>query len=256
MAGGPSWGKLSAMANAPRSRDGRPPWVQVLASRMTPAIKVLVIAYAAIYLLYVFVRQVRPLVEEHLTVGPRMLHEPWQPVTAMLVHVDFLTILFGLIGLWFVGEYIERTLGTRRFLVLFFGAGILANVATGLLVPRLGVRDVYCGMAPAVLALFVAFGRIYGRNPTQILGNLYLKATHAAILFVGWAVVANLLARDVPGLAGTIVVTLVGYLLGSRGGLREAYDTFRARRLRQRYKVLDGGVPTRAKGGRSQKYWN
>jgi hypothetical protein len=38
--------------------------------------------------------------------------------------------------------------------------------------------------------------------------------------------------------------------------LREAYETFRARRLRQRYKVIDGGVPGRAKGGRSHKYWN
>jgi membrane associated rhomboid family serine protease len=224
---------------------------------MTPAIKTLVIASSAIYLLYVFVVQARPLFQEHLTVGPTMLHEPWQPVTAILVHVDLLSIVFGLIGLWFVGDYIEQKRGTRRFLMLFFGAGILGNVATGLLVPKFGVRAVYCGMGPAVLALFVAFGRIYGRNPVRILGSLHLKAHHAAMLFVGWAVVANLLARDVPGLAGTVVVTAVGYLLGAPGGLREAYDTFRARRLRQRYKVIDGGVPTRAKGGgRSQKYWN
>jgi hypothetical protein len=45
--------------------------------------------------------------------------------------------------------------------------------------------------------------------------------------------------------------------MGVPGGLRQAYETFRARRLRQRYKVIDGGLPGRAKkGGRSQKYWN
>jgi membrane associated rhomboid family serine protease len=244
------------MSNASRTRGGRPAWVDSVASRMTPAIKALVIANIAIYLLYLFVPSIEKPMERLLTVGPAMLREPWQPVTAMFVHTSLLNIVFGLIGIWFVGEYIERTLGTRRFLALYLGAGILGNVATGLLVPRFGARDVYCGMGPAVLALFVAFGRVYGKNPTRILGNLYLKAHHAAMLFVGWSVVANLLGHDVPGLAATVVVTLVGYLMGAPGGLRQAYETFRARRLRQRYKVIDGGVPGRAKGGRSQKYWN
>jgi hypothetical protein len=36
--------------------------------------------------------------------------------------------------------------------------------------------------------------------------------------------------------------------------LRELYDGFRARRLRQRYRVLDGGVTKRGKP--RDKYWN
>jgi membrane associated rhomboid family serine protease len=231
--------------------------MDTVASRMTPAIKALVIANAAIYLLYVFVKEARPLMLEHLAVGEHMLREPWQPVTSLFVHLDPLSLLFNIIGLWFVGAFIERTQGTRRFLTLFFGAGILGNVAIGLLAGVLGARSVYAGTSAAVLALFVAFGRIYGRAPTQVLGSLYLKAHHLAMIFVGWALVADLLRRDVPGLAGTVVVTVAGYLIAAPGGLREAYDTFRARRLRQRYKVIDGGIPTRAKSGRSsQKYWN
>jgi membrane associated rhomboid family serine protease len=251
------------MANAPRDRPGRPGhprWVQAIAERMTPAIKVLVILNAAIYLVSLFVKNIRPLMLAYLTVGPTFRHEPWQALTAMFVHFDLPSIVFGLIGIWFVGVTIERSLGTRRLLALYFVAGILANVATGLLLSRFPGRSIYAGMGPAVLALFVAFGRIYGRTPTQILGSLYLKAHQAAILFVGLAFVVDLLRRDVPGLGGTLVVTVVGYLMGGRGGLREQYETFRARRLRQRYKVLDGGVPSRAnkagKYGRKQKYWN
>jgi membrane associated rhomboid family serine protease len=244
------------MPKSPRSGGRRAPWMDTVASRMTPAIKALVIANTAVYLMYVFVREIRPVMLEHLAVGESMLHEPWQPITAMFVHFDPLSFVLNLVGLWFVGAFIERTQGTRRFLTLFFGAGILANVAIGLVASVYGARGVYAGTSGAVLALFVAFARIYGPAPTQVLGTLYLKAHHLAMIFVGWAIIADLLRRDLASLAGTLVVTAVGYVLAAPGGLREAYDTFRARRLRQRYKVIDGGVPGRAKGGRSHKYWN
>jgi membrane associated rhomboid family serine protease len=243
------------MTDIPRRRAVRPPWVNTVAARLTPAIKALVIANTAIYLLYVFVPEARAAMLEHLAVGETFRHEPWQAITAMFVHFDFLSFALNLVGLWFVGAFIERTQGTRRFLTLFFGAGILANVAIGLIASVFGARGVYAGTSMAVLALFVAFARIYGPAPTQVLGGLSMKAHHLAMLFVGWAIIADLLRRDLASLAGTLVVTAAGYLLASPGGLREAYDTFRARRLRQRYKVLDGGVPSRAKG-RSQKYWN
>ncbi len=210
--------------------------MDTVASRMTPAIKALVIANTAVYLMYVFVKEIRPVMLEHLAVGESMLHEPWQPITALFVHFDPLSFVLNLVGLWFVGAFIERTQGTRRFVY--------------------GARGVYAGTSGAVLALFVAFARIYGPAPTQVLGTLYLKAHHLAMIFVGWAIIADLLRRDLASLAGTLVVTAVGYVLAAPGGLREAYDTFRARRLRQRYKVIDGGVPGRAKGGRSHKYWN
>jgi membrane associated rhomboid family serine protease len=244
------------MPKSPRSGGRRAPWMDTVASRMTPAIKALVIANTAVYLMYVFVKEIRPVMLEHLAVGESMLHEPWQPITAMFVHFDPLSFILNLVGLWFVGAFIERTQGTRRFLTLFFGAGILANVAIGLVASVYGARGVYAGTSSAVLALFVAFARIYGPAPTQVLGTLYLKAHHLAMIFVGWAIIADLLRRDLASLAGTLVVTAVGYVLAAPGGLREAYDTFRARRLRQRYKVIDGGVPGRAKGGRSHKYWN
>jgi membrane associated rhomboid family serine protease len=224
-------------------------------ARLTPTIKALVIANTAIYLLYVFVKEVRTPMLEHLAVGESMLREPWQPLTSMFVHFDPLSFVLNLVGLWFVGAFIERTQGTRRFLVLFFGAGILANVAIGLVASVFGARGVYAGTATAVLGLFVAFARIYGPAPTQVFGSLYLKAHHLAMIFVGWAIVADVLRRDPASLAGTLVVTAAGYVLAAPGGLREAYDAFRARRQRQRYKVIDGGLPGRPKR-RSQKYWN
>ena len=118
---------------------------------MTPAIKVLVIANAAIYLLYVFVKEVRPLMLEHLAVGEHMLREPWQPVTALFVHLDPLSVVFNphRSAAGSSARSSRRTQGTRRFLALFFGAGILGNIAIGLVASVYGARSVYAGPSAA-----------------------------------------------------------------------------------------------------------
>src|SRR6476661_8893228 len=119
------------MPDLPRRRPpGRPSWTQPIAERLTPTIKILVIADALLFFFYVFVREARGFMEAHLAIGPGLLHgEPWQALTSLFVHFDPLGFIFNLIGLWFVGAFIERTQGTRRFVTLFFTAGILANVA-------------------------------------------------------------------------------------------------------------------------------
>jgi len=244
------------MPDLPRRRGANPSWMQPIAARLTPAIKALVVVNTLVFFLYVLVHPAQEPMLELLTVGPEMLRRPWQPLTAMFIHVEWLGLLLNIVGLWFVGAFIERTQGTRRFLTLFFVSGVLANVATGLVAHVYGARGLYAGTSAAVLALFVAFARIYGPVPTQVFGTLYLKATHLAMIFVGWALVADLLRRDLASVAGTIVVSISGYLLAAPGGLKQLVDGWRARRARQRYKVLDGGAPRRVKARGGHKYWN
>jgi membrane associated rhomboid family serine protease len=243
------------MSKAPRSRAGRPPWVDFVAARLTPAIKALVVANATAFSFWVALPGAHPLLE-HLALGPRALEQPWQLFTSLFVQNNAIGFLFGMIGLWFVGALVEHAVGTRRFLTLYFSAGIFANLATALVARALSRGELSFGCYLPVLALFVADGRIRGRTQVPILPNLYFQVRHIAMFWVIWAIVACLIDGSLSGLAGVLAATLTGYLLATPGGLREAYDTFRAKRQRQRYKVIDGGLPGRAKGGRSQKYWN
>jgi membrane associated rhomboid family serine protease len=241
----------------PRRRPSRPSWSEPIAERLTPAVKAFVIADAILYAFYVFVREVRPPMIAHLAVGPGLWRgELWQLVTSLFVHFDLLGFVFNIIGLWFVGAYIERTQGTRRFVSLFLTAGVLANVAwAGVAHLRTyQAGDVMDGCAFAVLALFCAFGRIYGRAPTQVFGALTMQARHLAWIFVGWGVVASLLRADWAQLAATLVASAAGYLGAAPGGLREAWGTFRIRRLKRRYRVLDGGAAPQRRP--SKKYLN
>ena len=256
---------LPARRRAPpsTSRGGQPSWTRPLTDRLTPAIKVLVIANAVLFAFYIFVKEVRGPFTEHLALGPGFLGgKLWQPVTSLFVHFDVLGFIFNLIGLWFVGAFIERTTGTRKFLQLFLGAGVFANIAIAAVAHFSFYRagSVFDGASYAVLALFVAFGRMYGRAPTQILGGLFMQARHLAMMLVAWSVIADLMRADWPGLAGSLTATAAGYFI-SGGSFREIGDAvgglsgslrggMRGRPSR-RYKVLDGGqAPKRP------NYWN
>ncbi len=242
----------------PRRRAPAPAWTRPIVDRLTPTIKALVVIQTVVYLFYAVVREVRPVVEAHLALGPRMIMngELWQPLTSMFVHLNALTFVFNMIGLWFVGAFLERSLGMRRFLVLFFASGILAMVAMGLMM-RLKVYSLGEGCTYAVLALFVAFGRMYDRAPAQILPGMVMQARYLTLLLVGFAVVVDTVRGDWASLAATLVASASGFVLAG-GGLGDLAGLWRARRLRRRYRVLDGGQSKSAKAGGKPRdqYWN
>jgi membrane associated rhomboid family serine protease len=243
----------------PRRRSSpAPAWTRPVTERLTPAITALVVAMAAVGAFYGTIKVSQPFFVAHLALGPGLLHgEIWQPVTALFVHFDFLGFVFNVIGLWYVGAFIERTNGTRRFLQLFFTAGILGFVAMGLVGHVTRAFVIGGGCSYAVLALFVAFGKMYNRTPVQILGALHLQARYLAAGLVAWAVIAELTQANWGGLTASLVATAVGF--GSAGGgFGDLLALFRGRRLRRRYQVLDGGQSKAGSktGTKKGRTWN
>ncbi|HVZ72448.1 MAG TPA: rhomboid family intramembrane serine protease [Polyangia bacterium] len=256
------------MSDLPRRRgtstssntSSGPSWIQPFAARLTPAIKAILVVNVLLYLVFLLVHEVRELMLVKLSVSPDLLHAPWQPLTAMFLHIEndgreLLFLLLDLLGIWFVGGSLERKLGTKRFLILFLGAGVLANVAIALVSGVFGAKSIYIGPSLAILGLFVAFARVWGPVPTQVIPGLAFKATHTAIFFVAIAILMSLGRRDLAAVAGAVVAAAAGWLLAAPGGVRQVMHALRLRAGRQRYKVLDGGAPPR-RVTRSQKYWN
>ena len=48
----------------------------------------------------------------------------WQYVTYMFMHGGFAHLFFNMYALWLFGSMVEQTLGTKRFLILYFVTGI------------------------------------------------------------------------------------------------------------------------------------
>jgi membrane associated rhomboid family serine protease len=218
-----------------------------ISERLSPTIRNLIIAEAVVFGLYIMAAGLRPAMTAHLALGRLFVAgEFWQPLSSLFVHIDLWSFVFDLIGLWFVGATIERALGRRRFLLMFFGAGLGANVVAGLLMAKLGWLSSYAGCGDSVLAMFVALGVIYGKTQVRVIGTLVLEARLLAGILVGMAVLSALLQQAWPALAGSLVAIGIGYLLG--GGSGKKILAFLTRRARGGLRVLDGG---RKKGGKN-----
>jgi len=75
---------------------------------------------------------------------------PWTIVTSMFVHAGFWHIFANMLTLFFFGTYLSRLVGNNKFLIVYFGGGILGSILYILLAPPLSVA---VGASGAVFAL-------------------------------------------------------------------------------------------------------
>jgi len=63
-----------------------------------------------------------------LTVRDLLSMQVWRLVTYMFLHGSTLHILFNMFMLWMLGIALERQIGTRQFLALYFSCGVIGGV--------------------------------------------------------------------------------------------------------------------------------
>ncbi len=231
------------MSDLPRRRPPPPAWTRPITERLTPTVRALVIAVTLGYLFFAFTPPLNDWMLAHLFLGPRLFQgELWQPVTSLFLNVRFAGWFFTVIGLWWVGAFIERTRGARFFIKLLLGAGVLANVVAvlvSLVLPGPGGAVRSDGAAFALTAVFIAFARIYGARPAQIWGALSMRADYFTWLLVGFSLLVGMVNGDWPGVVAELVAVGVAFVF--TGGIGDVQTRWRAAGARQRYRVLDGG---------------
>jgi len=77
----------------------------------------------------------------------------WQPLTSMFLHGGLFHILCNMLVLWSFGNPIEQTIGTKKFLQLYFLSGLVSAIfwmflGTG---PAVGASGALCGLMSAFL---------------------------------------------------------------------------------------------------------
>ena len=78
------------------------------------------------------------------------LDRPWTIVTNMFVHAGFFHLFVNMITLFFFGTFLARLVGQNKFLLLYFGGGILGNIFYILLGEPISIA---VGASGAVFAL-------------------------------------------------------------------------------------------------------
>lgn len=142
----------------------------------------------------------------------------WQPLTANFIYpADQVGLVFGtLLVQWFIGGTLEDFWGTRKYLVLIIGSGLVGYVAAVLL--ALGVDAVASttlgGSSPMDLAAVVAFGVFMGKRPLSLAGVVTFSGRAFAIFICVMSVASPLLRGApwpvvVPGIVAMITALLV-----------------------------------------------
>jgi membrane associated rhomboid family serine protease len=152
---------------------------------MTPWVTRLLIANVAIFALQSFLP---PMLLERLVFVPRLLIiQPWTLVTYMFLHGSLTHLLFNMLGLFFFGSRVEMRLGERRFLALYFIAGITGALASLIFTPRAAV----IGASAGVFGVMLAFAMFWPREKIYIWGILPVEARILVLVTTAMALYAG-----------------------------------------------------------------
>jgi membrane associated rhomboid family serine protease len=143
-----------------RENQSRFPWRFGYSASITLMI-VLTIAFALQCINDVYIRSP---IELDLALGTAALRSGhvWQFLTFQFFHGSLWHLIGNLLGLWFFGQFVENILGKGRFLVAYFGAGIVGGLlqcVLMLLFPFHFAQLVF-GASAGVLGMFAIFARL------------------------------------------------------------------------------------------------
>ena len=156
----------------------------------------------------------------------------WQLVTYPLVSTGLLSVLFGLLSLWFFGSALEDERGprwlTEYLLSATVGGALIASIlsrAAGYRVPGLGPEAVGASLWPAVLALLLAYARFHADQELTFNFLLRIRAKYLAALYLLLYLALALIGGDRFGALLALANGLAGFVflrLAPRQGLRAA----------------------------------
>jgi len=230
---------------------------------MTPAVKALLIANAAMFGLLVVLRLAWPdaglFVVLTLGLNPRDVLEGWQwwqPVTYMFLHAGIFHVLFNMLALWMFGVELERLWGTRFFARYYaitgIGAGLTMVVLS--LLPIAFGDSMYAtrtvGASGAIFGLLLAYGLQFP-NRQIYLYFLFPVPAKYFVMIVGAISLYATIVDQAGGIAHTAHLggLLVGYIYLKKGRLefhpvaevKYRYLKWKINRLRKRFDVYSGG---------------
>ena len=187
-------------------------------------IRFIVIAVVFFVLQYIL----GPEIWQYFAFFPALVIEwPWTLVTSVFLHADFNHLLFNMFALFFFGSYLERLVGSNRFLIIFIAAGIVGNLgyfvtAPNNMIPAIGASGAAYGVM-GTLAILAPFIRVYvwGLLPVPI---VVLTAVYALLDVSGLFISSGSNIAHGAHLAGLLVGLVFGLYLRPYFGYRRQRD--------------------------------
>lgn len=144
--------------------------------------------------------------------------EWWRFITSMFLHADAEHLISNMLMLYLAGELVERCIGRRRFVILYFFAGICGSLLyggyeflTGVYLESIGASGAVFGVIGALLVIVI---RHKGRYADITLGRMGFMIVYMLYMGLRTSNVNN--AAHIGGLIGGIVLMAFYMLIGNR----------------------------------------
>jgi membrane associated rhomboid family serine protease len=221
----------------------------------------LILANIAVFFTLGLLHWLAPVLEAvlrgHLLLEPlAVAHgEVWQLLTYAFIDQGLLSVLFGMLTLWFTGSLLETAFGGRWLAELYFtsviGGAILASALS--FTHLLGLRPdvVAIGAWSGIFGLMVAIGMLFGDQEFLLWFVLRIKAKYMVAIYILIAIALLLKQADTFGALLQLSGALCGFLYVKfaprRGlafglseryfGVRNNYYRWKRRRAARKFEV-------------------
>src|SRR3990172_10918825 len=147
---------------------------------VTPAIKFLLIANVAVFVLQTFTDY--RMIRLFGLVPDLVLHNfyVWQVFTYQFLHGGLFHILFNMLALWMFGGELERLWGSSSFLKYYFLCGVGAGICTVIFLPNSLSPTI--GASGAIYGILMAYALLFPDRTVYIYFLFPLKVKHFVLL--------------------------------------------------------------------------
>lgn len=163
-----------------------------------------------IFVIFIFQQLIPAFTDIFILDANIVLTRPWTLITAVFLHSNLVHLLYNLLGLSLFGIILEDIIGTKKFLKLFFIAGLVASFAS---------LPFYAQVLGASGAIFGVIGMLAVLRPKTVIWLYGMPMPMILALFV-WAAIdifgiffpqgtANI--SHLAGLAAGIMAGIINY---------------------------------------------
>lgn len=152
-----------------------------------PVTRFLVFANVGIHILRLLYAQVDPYSFQHVMIqfgiSPPAFWAGaiWQPFTSMFLHFGLIHLVLNMVSLWSLGESVERTVGSIRFLLLYFVSGMTSALFV-VAFQGTTANSVTAGASGAIFGVLGALGVFYPRS-LMLVFFIPMRAWTAVLFF-------------------------------------------------------------------------
>lgn len=136
-------------------------------------VKILILLNVACFLAEAFAERAygSAAVSEWFALSPTALSHGrvWTLLTYSFLHADIFHIFCNMLGLYFIGTFLERAVGARKFIALYLTGALAGGALWAALAEIQGANEALVGASASVMAVFAGFCVLYPPVPITFL---------------------------------------------------------------------------------------